>query len=66
MVKPLVEVSLTLDEYDIVQRWFALLYASGRRKPSKDDIHLSQKITFMQIAEIQNYIKAIEGGGEFD
>ena len=55
----MVDIELKPDEYELIERWFGLLYGNeAHRKPSKKDLQLYQKIAFMHIAEMQNEIEA--------
>jgi hypothetical protein len=55
----MVEIVLTPQEYELIEKWFGLLYGNedGQRKPSKDDLHLFQKLAFMHISEMQQMIE---------
>ena len=59
----MVEIELMPEEYELIEKWFGLLYGNNeKRKPSKDEIQLFQKIAFMHIAEMQMEIDENEDG----
>ena len=50
----MVEIELKLEEYELIEKWFGLLYGNyDKRKPSTEETQLFQKIAFMHIAEMQ-------------
>ena len=52
----MVDIFLTPEEYDIIEKWFGMLFgndSAGKKKPKKDEVALYQKLAFMHIAEMQ-------------
>ena len=61
----MVDIFLLPDEYEIIEKWFGLLFGGkGRKKPSKDEVSLYQKLAFMHIAEMQEEIRDQAETGE--
>ena len=59
----MVEIELMPEEYELIEKWFGLLYGNNdKRKPTKEEIQLFQKIAFMHIAEMQMEIAENEEG----
>ena len=59
----MVEIELKLEEYELIEKWFGLLYGNNeKRHPSKEETQLFQKIAFMHIAEMQMEIAENEDG----
>ena len=61
----MVEIDLLPEEYEIIEKWFGLLYGNdAKRKPSKEDIQLFQKLAFMHISQMQTKLAEEEGDEE--
>ena len=58
----MVEVNLTLEEYEIIEKWFGLLYGNdkSKRKPSREDLQLFEKLGFMHISILKARIDESE------
>ncbi|MBF85115.1 MAG: hypothetical protein CL489_11700 [Acidobacteria bacterium] len=57
----MVDIFLTPEEYDIIEKWFGLLFGGkSSKKPSKEEVSLYQKLAFMHIAEMQAEIAEAE------
>ena len=58
----MVDIFLTPEEYDIIEKWFGMLFGDkGKKRPKKEEVSLYQKLAFMHIAEMQAEIEEAEG-----
>jgi hypothetical protein len=61
----MVEIALNPEEYEIIEKWFGLIFGDKKaKKPKKEEIALYQKLAFMHIAEMQADIAEAEEGEE--
>ena len=61
----MVEIALNREEYEIIEKWFGLIFGDKKaKKPKKEEIALYQKLAFMHIAEMQADIAEAEEGEE--
>lgn len=60
----MVDIFLTPDEYEIIEKWFGLIFGDKKaKKPKKEEVALYQKLAFMHIAEMQAEIAEAEEEG---
>ena len=53
----MVDVEFDLSDYEIIEKWYGMLFAEGKHKPNGHDMMLYNKISQMHIGYMKTAIK---------